>query len=261
MGSPSAAASIDTLRHAACRLFGVRLLSDLHERACDLRLPVPPGRKRRSRTERIADAGLIFVHIPKAAGTSISQALYGMQVHHASIRLHRRLLGPQHGDLPSFAVLRDPVERFLSAYRYGRAGGSACHQVAQAFKAQYRAFRSIDHALDHVEQARGPYQVDHIYRPQSWYLTDEEGEIAVDRLLTMDDIPYLPDLIAGFPRHRLPCLNRSAPSDVALSAGQQHRLRKLYAQDFELWETGVLQSAARLPTGNPALSLQPTPAI
>lgn len=257
MGS-SSVASIDTLRRAFCRAFGVRLISDVHERACDLHLPVPPGPKRRSRTERVAEAGLIFVHIPKAAGTSISHALYGMPVHHASIRLHRRLLGPRHRHLPSFAVLRDPIERFLSAYRYGRAGGG-CNEIAEAFAAQYRAFQSIDQALDHVEQASSPYQVDHIYRPQNWYLTDDAGRIAVDRLLTMDDIPNLPDMVPGFPRHRLPYLNRSAPIDLALSASQRHRLHELYAQDFELWETGDMQDIA--PEAISALALRPTPAI
>ena len=74
--------------------------------------------------------------------------------------------------LPSFAVLRDPTARFLSAYRYGRAGGSAINDVAEPFRTLYRGFRSIDDALDHVETAASPYAVDHIFRPQSWYVGD-----------------------------------------------------------------------------------------
>jgi hypothetical protein len=220
----------------ACRLFGVRLVSDIHERACDLGLALPAGRGRRERIERIDAAGLLFIHIPKAAGMSISQALYGTQVKHLSIRLGRRMEGGRLARLPSFAVLRDPRERFLSAYRYGLAGGSASNQVAESFHALYRSFRSVDDALDHVEQAQSPYAVDHIYRPQSWYVTDAGGCVAVDQLLTLDDLPRLPQLVPGFPDRVLPCLNRSRPMELPLSLQQQARLRRLYAADFALWD-------------------------
>src|ERR1700761_9469052 len=174
-------------RRLLCRAFGVRLVSDIHERACDLGLPMPMGARRRSRMERVAESGLVFIHIPKAAGMSISQALYGEQIKHLSIRLCHQIAGGRLAELPSFAVLREPTERFLSAYRYGRAGGSASNSVAGGVRAGYPAFRSIDDAIDHVEQAASPYAVDHIYRPQSWYVTDGMGRIGVDRLVRMED--------------------------------------------------------------------------
>ncbi|NIJ32774.1 sulfotransferase family 2 domain-containing protein [Sphingomonas oligoaromativorans] len=244
----------------ACRLFGVRLVSDIHERACDLGLPLPAGRGRRDRIDRIEAAGLLFIHIPKAAGMSISQALYGTQVKHLSIRLGRRMEGGRLARLPSFAVLRDPAARFLSAYRYGLAGGSAINQVAENFRALYRGFRSVDEALDHVEQARSPYAVDHIYRPQSWYVTDARGRIAVDQLLTLDDLPDLPRLVPGFPNRVLPCLNRSRPMDLPLSARQLARLRTLYADDFALWERvtpGTAEWPATLPPIRTGATLVP----
>ncbi len=226
-------------RHWACRLFGVRLISDIHERASDLGLSIPPGRGRCARIAQIAEAGLLFIHIPKAAGMSISEALYGTQVKHLSIRLARRLDGGRLAALPSFAVLRDPTARFLSAYRYGRAGGSANNEVAEPYRAVYRGLRSIDDALDHVEAATSPYAVDHIFRPQSWYVSDAQGRIAVDRLLTMHDIPNLPKLVPGFPDRALPCLNRSPAIEMPLSTQQRGRLRRLYAADFVLWERVV----------------------
>jgi len=220
----------------ACRAFGVHLLSDIHERGCDWRLPLPLGPARRERIARIADAGLLFVHIPKAAGTSISQALYGFQIKHASIRLSRRVAGGRLAHLPSFAVLRDPVERFVSAWRYGRAGGGAIHGVADSFRALYQGFTMIDDALDHVEAAGSPFAVDHIFRAQSWYVSDATGRITVDRLLTTNDIPRLPQLIQGFPDRPVPHLNGSAAADTLPTAEQLARLRRLYAADFALWE-------------------------
>ncbi len=243
MGPSSLEPRHDTRRHLVCRLFGVRLVSDIHERAGDLGVSIPPGRGRRERIARIAEAGLLFIHIPKAAGMSISQALYGTQVKHLSIRLARRLDGGRLAALPSFAVLRDPTARFLSAYRYGLAGGSANNEVAEPYRALYRDFRSIDDALDHVEGAASPYAVDHIYRPQSWYVSDARGRVAVDRLLTMDDIPDLPKLVPRFPDRAMPCLNRSPAIEMPLTAQQRGRLRRLYAVDYVLWEK-VLAHAA-----------------
>jgi hypothetical protein len=238
---------LDPRRRLLCRAFGVRLVSDIHERACDLGLPMPLGGGRRARIERVAASGLVFIHIPKAAGMSISQALYGEQIKHLSIRLCRRMAGGRLADLPSFAVLREPTERFLSAYRYGRAGGSPSNSVAESFFAQYRDFRSIDDALDHVEQAIGPYAVDHIYRPQSWYVTDAMGRIAVDRLLRMEDIARLPLLVPGFPKRAVPRLNRSAPSDILLTRAQRSRLHRLYEPDYTLWERVVAGVTERRP--------------
>ncbi len=252
MGPTTLEPRLDGRRSFACRSFGVRLVSDIHERACDLGFSLPPGRGRRERVARIEAAGLLFIHIPKAAGMSISQALYGTQVKHLSIRLGRRMGGGRLAGLPSFAVLRDPAARFLSAYRYGLAGGSASNEVAEGFRSLYRSFRSIDDALDHVERAASPYAVDHIYRPQSWYVTDAAGRVAVDRLLTLDDIPRLPQLVPGFPDRVIPCLNRSQPMDLPLSPRQRARLRRLYADDFALWERVNAGVAERRSASAPA---------
>jgi|SRR5579859_2254682 len=264
MGPSSFEPRHDARRHLVCRLFGVRLVSDIHERASDLGFSIPPGRGRRERIARVAKAGLLFIHIPKAAGMSISQALYGTQVKHLSIRLARRLDGERLAPLPSFAVLRDPTARFLSAYRYGRAGGSASNAVAEPFRTLYRGFRSIDDALDHIERAADPYAVDHIYRPQSWYVCDAQGRIAVDRLLTLDDIPDLPALLPGFPDRAVPFLNRSPAIEMPLSARQRGRLRRLYAADFVLWEKVVAHAtppSAEQGGHIPAFTPFPSPAV
>jgi len=228
----------DSQRRLLCSLFGVRLVSDIHERASDLRLAVPLGAKRRRRLEQVRCTRLLFVHIPKTAGMSISAALYGNQIKHASIRFYRHVDPVLLDEAFSFAVLRDPAERFLSAYRYACAGGSPNNDVAEHFRERYRAFRSIDDALDHITRASSPYAVDHIFRPQRWYITDRAGQIAIDQLVTMSDITHLPLLVPGFPAHPLPELNRSHPDDaVTLSPAQLAKLRTLYAGDFALWET------------------------
>ena len=64
--------------------------------------------------------GVLFVHVPKTGGTSVARALYGTEGGgHRTVREVRAALGRQRADaLFSFAVVRDPVGRAASAYRY-----------------------------------------------------------------------------------------------------------------------------------------------
>ena len=251
------------LEGLACLATRVRLLSDVHERGCDLGVPLPLGAKRRSRIKRIAQTGLVFVHIPKAAGMSVSEALYGLWVKHASIRWLRHAQGGRLAGLPSFAILRNPAERFVSAYRFARAGGSARagNYVSEPFSTLYRGFCSIDDALDHVEAAASPYQVDHVFRPQRWYITDRAGRIAVDRLVRINDIARLPMLVPDFPDRAVPFINRSEGEAIMLTGQQVRRLQTLYAADFALWDqlcAGVVpQPAGHQPAAftGPALAI------
>lgn len=242
------------LESLACLAARVRLLSDVHERGCDLGIPLPLGAKRLSRIERIEQTGLIFVHIPKAAGMSVSDTLYGLWMKHASIRWLRHVQGGRLARLPSFAILRHPADRFVSAYRFARAGGSAPadNYVSEPFSSLYRNFRSIDDALDHVEAAASPYRVDHIFRPQRWYITDRTGRIAVDRLVRINDIARLPILVPGFPDRAVPFINRSEGEPIALTSQQIRRLQTVYATDFALWDqlcAGVVSEPAGHPAG------------
>jgi hypothetical protein len=229
----------DSLRASAqsavLRLFGVHLTTDIHERAADWGLRLPLGPKRRDRLACVAKRGILFVHIPKNGGTSISQALYGTPVGHATARFYLTAAAKIMRTCPAFAVLREPEERFLSAYRHARAGVAADTVIHDAFRETYRRFRSIDDALDHVESARSPYEIDNIFRTQRWFLTDHDGALVVQNLVMFDQLPRLATLMPSLGID-LPHLNRSQPISLTLPAQQRVRLRGIYADDYRLIE-------------------------
>jgi hypothetical protein len=217
----------------ACRLINIRLPCDVHERATDWSMSLPITRRRADRLDRIKEVGVLFIHVPKCAGMALSSALYGCQVKHTTIRwYHRR--SHAFSRLPSFAVLRDPVERFVSAFRYARGGGGAHNRVSPAFYDQYRNFRDIDDALDHVEKSNSHYAVDHIFRPQHWFIEDRSGNIAVDRLFSIRD-PELPIFMRTHSDRPIATLNRSMTPEIEVSAGQADRIRRLYQRDMALF--------------------------
>ncbi|WCT72521.1 sulfotransferase [Sphingomonas naphthae] len=220
----------------------MRLVSDIHERAGDWGLPMPLDGKRRRRLGLIRQARILFVHVPKNGGMSACAALYGEQIKHGTIRYYDRVAPDLRRTLPSVAVLRDPVDRFLSAYDYGRAGGSADNRVSLPFRDTYRGFASIDAALDHVEQAANPYQLDHIYRPQYWYVSDARGQVAVDHLLLIDDLAGTLAVLADGDLPAIPHINRRTTPRSPVTDAQADRIRTIYRRDQMLYEATCLRA-------------------
>ncbi len=233
------------LFHGAMRqMTGLKLVSDLHERPTFPGIYPPLDPLLRSRLDRIREAGVLFIHIPKNAGMSVSSTLYQAQVFHPKIRYYTRIAPDLVRELPSFAVWRNPVERFVSAFRYAQVGGSHDVPVARAFRERYMAFDSLDDAIDHVAETGSLYDLDHIFRPQFWYVADMAGRIAVDRICMIDD---LENALAGYtkaPLEKIAWLNRSKPLDIDLSERQLTRLRSLYPTDFAIHEALVADSLA-----------------
>jgi hypothetical protein len=215
---------------------GLRLVGDLHERPTWPGLYPPLDPVLRGRLSRVRDAGVLFIHIPKNAGISVSLELYGTPLFHPTIRYYKRVAPDIVRDMPSFAVWRDPVARFVSAYRFARSGGAPNALIARAFRDQYRQFASLDDALDHVENAPSLYQIDHIFRPQFWYVADWGGRIAVDQLCLLENLEETV-VAAGLPGlAQVARTNLSPPIKCDVSAAQLARLQRLYAIDFALYE-------------------------
>ncbi|MEO8450771.1 MAG: sulfotransferase family 2 domain-containing protein, partial [Gemmatimonadota bacterium] len=65
----------------------------------------------------------IFVHVPRTAGTSMGMALYGRQVKHHMWSQWVEINPRKCREYFSFAVVRDPIKRFLSACEFLKDGG------------------------------------------------------------------------------------------------------------------------------------------
>nr|WP_246847375.1 sulfotransferase family 2 domain-containing protein [Vibrio crassostreae] len=67
--------------------------------------------------------GILFIHIPKAAGSSISIGLYNSQIGHKKASDYYLENPREYQKVDSFTVVREPVDRFLSTYRFLANGG------------------------------------------------------------------------------------------------------------------------------------------
>ncbi|MBT0667275.1 sulfotransferase family 2 domain-containing protein [Novosphingobium profundi] len=212
---------------------GVRLVSDVPERMARWPGPTPIDAKRRRMIEAIRERGILFIHVPKNAGTSICETLYGLQVKHSTVDYYRQV-APDVLALPSFAILRDPVERFVSAFHYASAGGTRDRQVATPFRARYARFESFDCAIRHMEKCRDLFAMDHMFRPQSWYVTKGCGTLGVDHLICYDQIDRIREYAGLETIQEVPCLNSGRRAKVELTARQKAFVRDFYRDDYAL---------------------------
>ena len=128
------------------------------------------------------ESGSIFIHVPKAAGTSISRALYGINVGHRPASDYQRISPRHFGRYFRFGFVRNPWDRLVSAYEFVRCGGTDYVKpipdeayggpefaTFPRFVARWLAAADLDHA-------------DAVFRPQWTFLCDHDGALLVDHV-------------------------------------------------------------------------------
>jgi len=216
-------------------LFGAYYEEDIYDKYCEL-MP----RAMRIFHWRIEEAmrrrNLIFVHVPRVAGTSIVQALYGPRcTRHHSIRYYKTVAPRFWAEADSFAVLRDPFDRFASSYAFVRSGGTETCRLSDVFVRQTERLRNVDDYLSFIED-RDDLSLDFVMRPQSWFVCDlKTGAPLVKRLFLYGrDDAILSDFLKSHGVDKLLWLNPSMRNPLELSARQRRRIEKIYARDFAL---------------------------
>jgi hypothetical protein len=172
--------------------------------------------------------GLVFIHIPKTAGSSLSTAitkrdpeaikrLKGLPrtKHVTALQLREALT--QYDRLFSFAVVRDPFSRFCSLYRY--------LQTLPKFAPRMRDVKSLE---DFAELFERPSWVDtlHSSKSQSEFVTDHEGSIIVSALFRYESLDEAVDVISSRLGKRVHLPHRKMTKGGSLSlGGSLRRLR------------------------------------
>lgn len=157
---------------------------------------LPGGLRRalliRRRTGYWLGAGIVFVHVPKAAGTSINEALYGRFMGHPRAREIVRWAPASVKALPRFSVVRNPWDRLVSAWRFARAGKG----VGESYRAgmvrpeRYRVpeFETFERFVTEWLAPRDLTRLDGVFQPQWLFLCDRERQLLVDHVGRLEDL-------------------------------------------------------------------------
>ena len=218
------------------KMVGVRILPDVYERLALACLPVPVTAEMKRKLARIRETGLLFIHTPKAAGTSISEALYGLQVKHTSVRVYEKVAPGLLETAESFAVVRNPLERFLSAYQYAVNGGTSDKRVSYPFRRIYSSFASIDDAIAYLKTAKSIFDIGPIFRPQAWFFCNQKLEIRVRKLVRFDRLENI-EGETGINLHgRISKLNESPGRNFSLTSAQEREILEFYKIDSLIYD-------------------------
>lgn len=193
--------------------------------------------------------GISFVHIPKTAGTAFQLAAgiaLRSTTHHDWREIH-------HLGHPSFAIVREPVDRFLSAVNAVLTPQNVWQSVRRRHL-DHDVLRdmTIPEILDDLERPPAQRRLRGVcWLPQTRFVCDETGTVMVDRLFPHDRVPglvneWLVDL-GREPVVAMPRRNQSVPFVQSLAHDDARRVRALYSGDVELYR----RAATGAPPGSP----------
>ena len=96
-----------------------RYIGDTYKRSMGVQVP-----------KFVFDKMCLFIHIPKAAGMSVTTSLYGREIGHTRLSFYRNIPN----GIYVFSVVRNPFDRVVSAWRFLMQGGMLHHPNGMRFK-------------------------------------------------------------------------------------------------------------------------------
>ena len=200
----------------------------------------------RGPAKAVTKAGVLFIHIPRTGGTSISQVLYRRNLPHYTARFWREVFGGGIAGMPSFAVVRHPTERLLSAYRMALHGGTDIVAYSRFWRSRLRGLGSFETFVDFVAEHRTrPEGLPLDLWDQGAFILDGNGAVMVDRLCSLDDRNGLPaELRRWLSAPPIPHINATAPSAVDLTVAVRRKIAQAYERDFAIYDAVVARAGS-----------------
>lgn len=198
----------------------------------------------------VRDAGLLFIHVPKAAGTSIHMALYGRALGHDSLATWQTNYPRSMVGIRTAAVVRDPVDRFLSAFHYLKRGGMNAldAEFASTYLQPFVTAGDLVDAIERPEVQRWLLGEGFHFRRQADFLRDHSGTVRIDHLFAYERLgeaaARLSDIF-GRPIS-FPHLNQTERVASSLNARQRELVLATYSEDAALHERAMAESARAL---------------
>lgn len=191
--------------------------------------------KKRS-VRRYLKAGIVFIHIPKSAGTSVCDSLYGSRVGHFTLdEMKQASEYPGLVGLPRFSIVRDPAKRLYSSYEYAKNGGGSDGSISPDPAYESPQFKSFSTFLSEWLRYQELHKLDRIFWPQASFLSTENSSMDfVGKVEEMDltekwlQENYCADV-------KIPHLNRSQGTSVAsphLGTNDMQIIRDVYEPDY-----------------------------
>lgn len=159
----------------------------------------------------------IFIHIPKAAGTSVTQALFGPISRHVPYFEYEQANPRKFREYFKFTFVRNPWDRLLSAYIFLKKGG--LNQMDKAWaEANIARYDTFEQFVTQWVNEENIWSWVH-FMPQHYFICDGELNLKMDfvgRFETLArDFPHVQQQL-GLAATPLPHINQTSGRDSYL---------------------------------------------
>lgn len=177
------------------------------------------------------DRELLFIHIPKAAGSTVSLGLYGMQIGHKKAKDYFIYDQCSYEKIKSFTFVRHPITRFESAYYFLIQGGMSSNNRNERDK-YLRKYKDINEFIDNIDESfiRSGKIIHFLPQVDFIFLNDV---CLVDKIFKLEDassIDFKSELNFNFPKKSK---NKTKPVEkIPLTQRSLDKLNQLYEVDL-----------------------------
>ena len=138
---------------------------------------------------------LIFIHIPKNAGTSIMKAIAtGLDdiFMDKSIEEYKEHYQDYWKDYKKFAVIRDPIDRFISSYKFSRMKESGWFSATGEEGLKKHQHYDLCNSMDINEYIlyiyKNPKEFNRWIFPQTFHLLNKDNKIEIDYYVRYENL-------------------------------------------------------------------------
>ena len=181
---------------------------------------------------------LIFIHIPKNAGTSIIKAMGVENLYiDKTIEEYKEHYGDYWNEYKKFTVVREPIDRFISAYKYARMDESGWFSVTGEEGLEKHYHYELCNEMNINEYIsylyKNPEKFNPWISPQTFIISNENGEKEIDYYVRYENL--LEDL-QKIGIDKIEKLNSSKIKDektIELTKKSKNQLYQIYDIDYQ----------------------------
>jgi hypothetical protein len=183
---------------------------------------------------------IIFIHVPKNAGTSIIEAFRkdDPTVQHGHVPISQ-YNSPEFDDYYKFALVRDPLYRLYSAYNYARMDESFWHKSKDGIDAHsayhHLTDMSFEEHVDELWEMKSTLQHPAGSRPICRWSWDKQSDYLDDSvvLFPMEEMDHAIDTLSEmFPFLDIHKMNQSGSLPENFSAEIRRKVFEIYLDDY-----------------------------
>lgn len=189
----------------------------------------------------------IFIHVPKCAGTSISDMFYdGHAGGHRAASWYQQRFPQKYQQYFTFSISRNPWDRLVSAYSYLKKDSYSSHTIADSYIVEYSAdFERF--VMEWISPENIMKSI--FFVPQHMYMEDRFGIISLDYVGKLEQIDSAMQHVAERLGIRGEVLHSNSSRDDCYADHYTdemiEKVRSVYSRDCELFGYGFLTDSLR----------------